>query len=200
MSPKPSELWDDCVEGEIVHPSHAEATFDQTIRTQEILFLITILTLWCWHSLDSSSWVLSDECRCAKVSIIFSSFWHLFVLAKLTISSIGRVKWWKWLFANKEYLLLIYVKYLTFKIRSVHPVLHHSTGELGYDGLDGTRKFGLSYAKSVVYIWRMLDMRRTGTKHIVRHMQKSVVQWSVLSKFTCTKFETFQLHLNEFPG
>ena len=61
-----------------------------------------------------------------------------------------------------------------------------STGELGYDGLNGTRKIGPSYAKSVVYIWRILDMHRTGTKHIVRHMQKSVVQWSVISKFTCT--------------
>ena len=29
-------------------------------------------------------------------------------------------------------------------------------------------------------------MHRTGTKHIVRHMQKSVVQWSVISKFNCT--------------
>ena len=29
-------------------------------------------------------------------------------------------------------------------------------------------------------------MHRTGTKHIVRHMQKSIVQWSVISKFTCT--------------
>ena len=28
-------------------------------------------------------------------------------------------------------------------------------------------------------------MHRTGTKHIVRHMQKSVVQWSVISRFTC---------------
>ena len=28
-------------------------------------------------------------------------------------------------------------------------------------------------------------MHRTGTKHIVRHMQKSVIQWSVISKFTC---------------
>ena len=28
----------------------------------------------------------------------------------------------------------------------------NSTGELGYDGLDGTRKIGPSYAKSVVYI------------------------------------------------
>ena len=26
------------------------------------------------------------------------------------------------------------------------------TGELGYDGLNGTRKFGPSYAKSVIYI------------------------------------------------
>ena len=27
-----------------------------------------------------------------------------------------------------------------------------TTGELGYDGLNGTRKIGPSYAKSVVYI------------------------------------------------
>ena len=27
------------------------------------------------------------------------------------------------------------------------------TGELGYDGLNGTRKIGPSYAKSVVYIY-----------------------------------------------
>ena len=31
-------------------------------------------------------------------------------------------------------------------------VAHFDTGELGYDGLDGTRKIGPSYAKSVVYI------------------------------------------------
>ena len=61
----------------------------------------------------------------------------------------------------------------------------YSTGELGYDGLNGTKKNGPSYAKSVVYIWRILNMHRTGTKHMVRHMQKSVVQWSVISKFTC---------------
>ena len=45
------------------------------------------------------------------------------------------------------------------------------TGELGYDRLNGTRKIGPSYSKSVVYIWRILDMHQTGTKHIVRHMQ-----------------------------
>ena len=38
------------------------------------------------------------------------------------------------------------------------------------------------------YIWRILDMHRTGTKHTVRHLQKSVVQWSVISKFTCSFF------------
>ena len=27
-----------------------------------------------------------------------------------------------------------------------------TTGELGYDGLNGTRKIGPSYAKSVIYI------------------------------------------------
>ena len=57
-----------------------------------------------------------------------------------------------------------------------------NTGELGYDRLNGTRKIGPSYAKSVVYIRRILDMYR---KHIVRHMQKSIVQWSLISKFTC---------------
>ena len=31
----------------------------------------------------------------------------------------------------------------------------------------------------------MLDMHWSGAKHIVRHMQKSDVQWSVISKFTC---------------
>ena len=62
-----------------------------------------------------------------------------------------------------------------------------NTGELGYDRLNGTRKIGPSYAKSVIYIWRILDMHWTGTKHIVRHMQKSVVQWSVISKFTCIR-------------
>ena len=29
---------------------------------------------------------------------------------------------------------------------------YESTGELGYDGLNGTRKIGPSYSKSVVYI------------------------------------------------
>ena len=32
----------------------------------------------------------------------------------------------------------------------------YGTGELGYDRLNGTRKIGLSYAKSVVYIWWIL--------------------------------------------
>ena len=34
----------------------------------------------------------------------------------------------------------------------------------------------------------VVNMHGTGTKHIVRHSQKSVVQWSVISKFTCTEF------------
>ena len=33
-------------------------------------------------------------------------------------------------------------------------------------------------------------MHGTGTKSIVRHMQKSVVQWSVISKFTCNISDT----------
>ena len=34
----------------------------------------------------------------------------------------------------------------------------------------------------------VVNMHGTGTKHIVRHSQKSVVQWSVISKFTCMYF------------
>ena len=64
-------------------------------------------------------------------------------------------------------------------------LMNTNTCELGYDGLNGTRKIAPSYAKSVVYIWRILDMHRNGTKHIIRHMQKSVIQWFVISKFTC---------------
>ena len=60
------------------------------------------------------------------------------------------------------------------------------TGELGYDRLIGTRKISPSYAKSVINIWQILDMHWTGTKHIVGRMQKSVVQWSDISKFTRT--------------
>ena len=46
---------------------------------------------------------------------------------------------------------------LYLKGESFHFLLpfHHyvcSTGELGYDGLNATRKIGPSYAKSVVYI------------------------------------------------
>ena len=41
------------------------------------------------------------------------------------------------------------------KLEPVAPVADTDsvyTGELGYDGLNGTRKIGPSYAKSVVYI------------------------------------------------
>ena len=31
------------------------------------------------------------------------------------------------------------------------------------------------------------DMHGTGTRHIVRRSQKSVVQWSIISKFSCIK-------------
>ena len=74
---------------------------------------------------------------------------------------------------------------LSLKHTHTYIYMYIYTGELGYDRLNGTTKIGPSYAKSVVYIWRILDMHRTGTKHIVRHMQTSVVQWSVISKFTC---------------
>ena len=49
------------------------------------------LNLSCWHSLDSSPWVLSDGYPCARVSVIYQFFLHHFVFAKLaTISK--RVK------------------------------------------------------------------------------------------------------------
>ena len=83
----------------------------------------------------------------------------------------------------------MYVTFLLAKsmvqVLTSSPLACSYTGELGYDRLNGTRKMGPSYAKSVVYIGRILDMHRTGTKHIVRHMQKSVIQRSVISKFTC---------------
>ena len=65
---------------------------------------------------------------------------------------------------------------------------YDNTGELGYDRLNGTRIIGPSFAKSVIYIWHIwhiLDMHGTGTKHVVRHRQKSVIQRSVISKFAC---------------
>ena len=37
----------------------------------------------------------------------------------------------------------------------------------------------------------VVNMHGTRTKHIVRHSQKSVVQWSVISKFTCTYLSCF---------
>ena len=35
-----------------------------------------------------------------------------------------------------------------------------------------------------------LDMHRTGAKHVVCHMQKSIIQWSVISKFTCSSISS----------
>ena len=72
---------------------------------------------------------------------------------------------------------------------------HTHTGELGYDGLNGTRKIGPSYAKSVIYIWQTLNMHGTRTKHLVRHRRKSVLQWSVISKFTCN-IVIWQVHFD----
>ena len=60
------------------------------------------------------------------------------------------------------------------------------TGKLAHDGLNGTSKIGLSYAKSVINIWHILAMHGTGTKHLVRHSQKSSGQWSVTYKFACS--------------
>ena len=91
----------------------------------------------------------------------------------------GDFRVWQTLISNILYLYIVYTIY--------------STGELGYDRLNGTRKIGPSYAKSVIYIWLILDMHRTGTKHILCHMQKFVVQWSVISKFTCITMQILVL-------
>ena len=56
----------------MTNPSYANAIFVQSTRTQR--FLINILTLSCFNSLESSHLVLSDEYPCARVSVIFSSF------------------------------------------------------------------------------------------------------------------------------
>ena len=48
-----------------------------------------------------------------------------------------------------EIVLYIYIK----KKLPSEPI----TGELGYDGLNGTRKIGPSYAKSVVYYTHMTN-------------------------------------------
>ena len=69
-----------------LNPFNAEATFVQRTMTQR--FLITIQTLSCWYSLESSCRVLSDEYPFARVS----GFLHHFVLAKLATSSKGAKK------------------------------------------------------------------------------------------------------------
>ena len=42
--------------------------------------------------------------------------------------------------------------YIRTKMLELTYQIMHRIGELGYDGLNGTRKIGPSYAKSVVYI------------------------------------------------
>ena len=64
------------------------------------------------------------------------------------------------------------------------------TGELGYDGLNGTRKIGPSYAKSVIYIWQILVMHGTGTKHLVRH--RRIIRLTVVRHI--------QVHLHHLAG
>ena len=77
----------------------------------------------------------------------------------------------------KRYHFQIYPKRFHFSDLS-----KKNTDELGYERLNGTRKIGPSYAKYVIYIWHIFDMHGTGTKHIVRHRQRSVIQWSVISR------------------
>ena len=59
-----------CVRVIRVNPSNAEATFVHSTRTQSSFE--NHLNLSCWYSLDSSRWVLWDECPC--VSTIFQLF------------------------------------------------------------------------------------------------------------------------------
>ena len=47
---------------------------------------------------------------------------------------------------------------------------------------------------SYTYDKYLIMMHRTGTEHIVHHMQKSIVQWSVISKFTCNTHSIVDLH------
>ena len=49
-------------------------------------------------------------------------------------------------------LLDLYLYIILDYTCSESQVNNASTGELGYDGLNGTRKIGPSYAKSVIYI------------------------------------------------
>ena len=51
---------------------NAEVTFIQGTRIQRSLK--TIWTLSCWHSLDSSRWVLSNEDPCTRVTVTFQVF------------------------------------------------------------------------------------------------------------------------------
>ena len=44
------------------------------------------------------------------------------------------------------------------------------------------RTYGIRPMHGPIHV---LDMHGTGTKHIVRHNQKSVVQWSDVAEFTC---------------
>ena len=49
--------------------------------------------------------------------------------------------------------MTLYMDNILYFIKQIHVYgCNPSTGELGYDGLNGTRKIGPSYAKSVVYI------------------------------------------------
>ena len=50
------------------------------------------------------------------------------------------------------YKWLVTVKLKCSRKKVAKESTNSCTGELGYDGLNGTRKIGPSYAKSVVYI------------------------------------------------
>ena len=53
-------------------------------KAQGCSLLKTIQTLSCWYSLDSSRWVLSDECPCARVSVIFQCFFASFCVGQIS--------------------------------------------------------------------------------------------------------------------
>ena len=72
-----------------LNPFHAKATFVYGRKMRKLLK--TIQTLSCWYSLESSRRVLSDEYPFVRVSVLFSVFWHNFVLTKSATSSI-RIK------------------------------------------------------------------------------------------------------------
>ena len=70
-----------------LNPSNTKATFVQSTRMQR--FLITIYTLSCWYSSDSSRRELLDKDSFARVSIIFQDSCHILYWPNEPTTSLG---------------------------------------------------------------------------------------------------------------